>query len=271
MATSALCKDNGNWKFTMTQHRQELLIFWGIPVKIGTCNQMWSFETANMKSTNWQVSRVAQGLKDLALQFATVKGNGLRQYQEEVIAVFISNYERKKAFSRKRSHCNLVQHTCWNVISIVMHLPNLVKHINFHQCFCQIVHSLKESTTPQKQGWTLEHLITIRCAATPIVSKVSDPNLHTQWDHQETLLSEIIIRLGKAWVELDTPFSTSQSREAERLKQIKLIDNIKDRSCVRVVLHLNNYPSPLSLRKPSSIISCYTTSANSTSSQESTT
>ncbi len=124
---------------------------------------------------------------------------------------------------------------------------------------------------PQKQGWTLEHLITIRCAATPIVSKFSDPNLHTQWDHQETLPSEIIIRLGKAWVELDTHFSTSQSREVERLNQIKLIDNVKDRSCVRVVLHLNNYPSPSSLRKPSSIISCYTTSANSTSSQESTT
>ncbi len=45
---------------------------------------MWSFETANMKSTNWQVSRVPQGLKDLALQFATAKGNGLRQYQKEV-------------------------------------------------------------------------------------------------------------------------------------------------------------------------------------------
>ncbi len=150
-----------------------------------------------------------------------------------------------------------------------MHLPNLVKHIDFHQCFCQIVQSLKESTTPQKQGWTLEHLITIRCATTPIVSKVSDPNLHTQWDHQETLPSEIIIRLGKAWEELDTPFSTPQSREAERLNQIKLIDIVKDRSCV--ILHLNNYPSPLSPRKPSSIISCYTTSANSTSSQESTT
>jgi hypothetical protein len=49
------------------------------------------------------------------------------------------------------------------------------------------------------------------------------------------------------------------------LNQIKLIDNVKDRSCVRVVLHLNNYPSPLSLRKLSSTISCYTTSANSTS------
>jgi hypothetical protein len=131
--------------------------------------------------------------------------------------------------------------------------------------------SQREYNPPKTRLNTWASLITIGCAATPIVSKVSDPNLHTQWDHQETLLSEIIIRLGKAWVELHTPFSTSQSREAERLNQIKLIDNVKDRSCVRVVLHLNNYPSPLSLRKPSSIISCYTTSANSTSSQESTT